>query len=81
MCCLQHLATPARTFGFGVHSALGEMAAMRAALGLERLVDTDKRIIKGFHSVAREAADATENIQTEKVAHMRKNGCVFYVRT
>ena len=51
------------------------------ATGLERLVDTDKRIIKGFHSVAREAADATENIQTEKVAHMRKNGCVFYVRT
>jgi hypothetical protein len=36
--------------------------------------------VKGFYSVAKEAADAIENIQTEKVAHRRKSGCVFCVR-
>ena len=34
-----------------------------------------------FYSVAKEAADAIESIQKEKVAHRRKNGCVFGVRT
>jgi len=59
--------------------ALGEMAEKRAIPSLKRLVASDKRIVKGFHSVAKEAADAIENIQTEKVAHKRKNGCVFCV--
>jgi HEAT repeat protein len=60
--------------------ALGEMAEKRALPSLKRLVATDGRVLKGFHSVAKEAADAIENIQTEKVAHRRKNGCVFCVR-
>lgn len=60
--------------------ALGEMAEKRAIPSLKRLVATDKRIVKGFHSVAKEATDAIENIQTEKVAHRRKKGCVFCVR-
>jgi HEAT repeat protein len=60
--------------------ALGEMAEKRALPSLENLLTTDRRIVRGFHSVAEEAADAIENIQTEKVAHRRKNGCVFCVR-
>jgi HEAT repeat protein len=60
--------------------ALGEMAEKRAIRQLKRLVASDKRIVKGFHSVAKEAADALENFQTEKVAHRRKNGCLFCVR-
>jgi len=60
--------------------ALGEMAEKRAIPSLKRLVASDKRIVKGFHSVAKEAADAIKNIQTKKVAHQRKNGCVFCVR-
>jgi HEAT repeat protein len=60
--------------------ALGEMAEKRAVPSLEHLVATDRRIVNGFHSVAKEAADAIENIRTEKVAHWRKNGCVFCIR-
>ena|SRR5215831_1437185 len=60
--------------------ALGEMAENRAVPALIRLVASDKRIVKGFHSVAKEAGDAIENIQTEKTAHRRRNGCVFCVR-
>src|ERR1700680_2732331 len=55
--------------------ALGEMAERRAVPSLKRLVASDRRIVKGFHSVAKEAADAIESIQAEKVAHRRKNGC------
>lgn len=36
--------------------------------------------MKGFHSVAKEAADSIQNIQIENIAHRRKNGCVFCVR-
>lgn len=57
--------------------ALGEMAEKRAIPSLKRLVASDRRIVKGFHSVAEEASDAIDNIQTEKVAHRRRNGCVF----
>jgi HEAT repeat protein len=60
--------------------SLGEMAEKRAIPALKRVAASDKRIVKGFHSVAKEAADALENIQTEKVAHRRKNGCVFCAR-
>jgi HEAT repeat protein len=60
--------------------ALGEMAEKRAIPSLEHLVAHDRRIVKGFYSVAKEAADAIENIQTEKVAHRRRDGCVFCVR-
>jgi HEAT repeat protein len=60
--------------------ALGEMAERSAIPALERLVARDKRIVKGFHSVAKESADAIKNIQTEKAGHRRKDGCVFCVR-
>jgi HEAT repeat protein len=60
--------------------ALGEMAEKRAVPALERLVGSDRRVVKGFHSVSKEAADALENIQTGNVPHRRKNGCLFCVR-
>jgi HEAT repeat protein len=59
--------------------ALGEMAEKRAIPALKRLVASDKRIVKGFHSVAKECADAIENIQMDKFKHRRKDGCVFCV--
>lgn len=61
--------------------SLGEMAEKRALLPLRRLAESDKRTVKGFHSVAKEAADAIENIQSAKIAHRRRHGCVFCVPT
>lgn len=60
--------------------ALGEMAEKRALPLLKRLVATDRRMVKGFHSVAKEAADAIENIEKGNVGHRRKRGCIFCVR-
>jgi HEAT repeat protein len=77
---LAELGDSSKDVRFWCAFSLGEMAEKRAIPSLKRLVATDKRIVKGFHSVAKEAADAIENIQTEKVAHRRKKGCVFCVR-
>ena len=60
--------------------SLGEMADKRAVPSLTRLAATDRRMVKGFHSVAREAADAIENIQKNNIGHRRGRGCVFCVR-
>jgi HEAT repeat protein len=60
--------------------SLGEMAEKRALPSLKRLAATDRRMVKGFHSVAKEAADAIENIQEGNVGHRRKRGCIFCVR-
>jgi len=60
--------------------ALGEMAEERALLSLRRLAATDRRIVRGFHSVAKEATDAIENIQKGNVGHRGKRGCIFCVR-
>ena len=60
--------------------ALGEMAEKRAIPSLKRLVVSDRRIVKGFHSVAKEAVTRLKTIQTEKVAHRRKNTYVFCLR-
>jgi HEAT repeat protein len=60
--------------------SLGEMAETRALPSLRRLTATDRRVVKGFHSVAKEAADAIENIQKGNVGHSRKHGCIFCVR-
>jgi HEAT repeat protein len=42
--------------------ALGEMAEKRAVPSLKRLVASDRRIVKGFHSVANEAADGSDRL-------------------
>ncbi len=60
--------------------SLGEMAEKRALPLLKRLAASDRRVIRGFHSVAREAADAIENIEKGNVGHRRKRGCIFCVR-
>jgi HEAT repeat protein len=77
---LAELGDSSKDVRFWCAFALGEMAEKRAIPSLKRLAATDKRIVKGFHSVAKEAADAIENIQTKKVAHRRMIGCVFCVR-
>lgn len=77
---LTGLNDSSRDVRFWCAFALGEMAEKRAIPSLKRLVANDSRMVKGFHSVAKEAGNAIENIQTEKVEHRRKNGCVFCVR-
>jgi N-acyl-D-aspartate/D-glutamate deacylase len=77
---LRALADSSKDVRFWSTFALGEMAESRAVPALEGLAASDRRLVKGFHSVAKEAADAVRNIQTEKVLHRRKNGCVFCVR-
>ena len=78
---LRGLADSSKEVRFWCAFALGEMAEKRAVPRLRRLVDGDKRTVKGFHSVAKEAADAIANIETEKIEHRRKHGgCVFCVR-
>lgn len=74
------LRDPIKDVRFWCAFALGEMAEKRAVPALKQLAVSDKKVVKGFHSVAKEAADALENIQTEKIAHRRKKGCVFCVR-
>jgi HEAT repeat protein len=76
---LRGLKDSSKDVRFWCAFALGEMADKRAVSSLERLAAIDRRIVKGFHSVAKEAADAIESIQKAKVAHRRRNGCVFCV--
>jgi HEAT repeat protein len=76
---LRGLADPSKDVRFWCAYALGQMAEKRAVPALKLLVTTDKRPIKGFHSVGKEAADTIECI-AENVAHRRKNGCVFCIR-
>jgi HEAT repeat protein len=77
---LKGLGDASKNVRFWCAFALGEMAERRAVAGLEHLVATDSRIVKGFHSVAKEAADAIQNIRNKKEAHRRKSGCVFCIR-
>jgi hypothetical protein len=67
-------------FGSGVHLPLARWRSGDLSQHLERLAANDRRIVKGFHSVAKEAADSIQNIQIENIAHRRKNGCAFCVR-
>jgi HEAT repeat protein len=77
---LAGLNDSSRDVRFWCAFSLGEMAEKRALPSLKRLATTDRRVVKGFHSVAKEAADAIENIQKGNVGHRRKRGCIFCVR-
>lgn len=77
---LKNLDDPSKEVRFWCAFALGEMAEQRAIPALNQLAATDKRIIRGFHSVAQEAKDALRNIEVENTAHRTKNGCVFCKR-
>jgi len=74
---LKNLTDRSKEVRFWCAFALGEMAERRAIAELTRLSLTDKRVVRGFHSVAKEAADVLENIRSEKKAHRTKGGCVF----
>ena len=77
---LKGLGDPSKVVRFWCAFALGQMAELRAVPRLERLAATDKRPVRGFHSVAEEAADAIKNIKTENPFHRRRSGCVFCIR-
>lgn len=77
---MKGLRDPSKNVRFWCAFALGEMAEQRAITILKHLVATDKRVVRGFHSVAKEAADALKNIQSRKNARRRKDGCGFCVR-
>ena len=77
---LSGLSDSSKDVRFWCAFALGQMAEKRAIPSLKLLAASDRRIVKGFHSVAREAGDAIKNIQTVKIAHRRKRGCVLCVR-
>jgi HEAT repeat protein len=78
---LRGLRDPSKDVRFWCAFALGEMAEERAVPILERLAASDMRIIKGFHSVAKEATDSLQKIHVENTGHRRKNGCIFCVRS
>ncbi len=75
---LKNLRDPNKDVRFWCAFALGQMAERRAIPFLKQLAVTDTRTIKGFHSVAKEAADALEAIKSNG-AHRRKGGCIFCV--
>jgi hypothetical protein len=66
------LDDPGKDVRFWCAFALDEMAGEDALSTLKPLALTDRRIVKGFHSVAREAADAVENIEEANKAHRRR---------
>jgi HEAT repeat protein len=74
---LKGLRDPNKDVRFWCAFALGEMAELRAVSVLENLAATDMRMVKGFHSVAKEAIDAIDKIRVGNVTHRRKSGCVF----
>jgi len=75
---LEGLGDSGKDVRFWCAFALGQMAEKRAIPALKSLVVRDRRMVKGFHSVAQEAADAIANIQ-KTGAQRRKNGCMFWV--
>jgi HEAT repeat protein len=76
---LTALGDPSKEVRFWCAFALGEMVEKRAAAALEALVATDKRVVGGWHSVAKEAADALKNIKAAG-KDWRRGRCVYCVR-
>ena len=74
---LKGLHDPYKDVRFWCAFALGQMSERRAVPALKQLAASDKRVVKGFWSVAKEAVDAIRNIQSEKPFHRRNKGCVF----
>jgi HEAT repeat protein len=59
--------------------ALAHMEEKRALPSLKRIVATDKRIVKGWYSVAKEAADAIATIEKGSKWRRRKGRCGFCI--
>jgi HEAT repeat protein len=77
---LRELNDSSKDVRFWCAFSLGEMAEKRALPSLKRLAASDRRIVKGFHSVAKEAAAAIEKIQSGNVGNRRRHDCVFCER-
>ena len=75
---LRDLTDPSKQVRFWCAYSLGQVAEHRAIPALERLSVSDNRVVKGYHSVAKEAADAVQAIKANK-AHRRKHGCIFCI--
>ena len=73
---LKALADPSKDVRFWCAFALGQMGEKRALVLLHHLAVSDKRLVKGFHSVGKEAADAIENIR-QNASHRQRRGCIF----
>ena len=76
---LAELGHSSKEVRFWCAFALGEMAEKRAVSVLEGLVATDKRVVRGWHSVAKEAADALRNIKAAR-KDWRRGRCAYCVR-
>jgi HEAT repeat protein len=76
---LRGLRDPSKDVRFWCAFALGEMAERRAIKALRHIAETDRRVVKGFHPVAQEAADALKSILEGKPFHRRGYGCVFCI--
>lgn len=75
---LKNLRDSNKDIRFWCAFALGEMAEKKAIPVLKQYAATDKRMVKGFWSVAQEAADAVRKIHENK-QHRRRGGCIFCV--
>lgn len=75
---LKNLTDPSKEVRFWCAYTLGQMAERRAIPALEMLSASDNRIIRGFHSVAKEAADTIRTIKASK-ANRRKKACIFCI--
>ncbi len=75
---LKNLTDPSKEVRFWCAYTLGQMAERRAIPALEMLSASDNRIIRGFHSVAKEAAETIKTIKASK-AHRRKKACIFCI--
>jgi HEAT repeat protein len=75
---LKNLTDPCKEVRFWCAYTLGQMSESQAIPALEMLTSSDKRVVKGFHSVAKEASDAVKEIKAKK-AHRRKKGCIICI--
>ena len=77
---LAGLLDPSKEVRFWCAFALGEMGNRQAIPTLKRIVATDKRIVKGWYSVAKEAADAVRNIEKGRKSYRGEGRCGFCFR-
>ena len=73
---LKNLTDPSKQVRFWCAYTLGQMAERRAIPRSRAAFRfSDNRVVTGYHSVAKEAADALEEIKAAK-AHRREQGCI-----
>ena len=72
------LGDPSKDVRFWCAFALGQMAERRAIAVLTGLVATDKRVVRGWQSVAKEAAAALTDIKAAR-KDWRRGRCKFCV--